>query len=409
MERPGSEQLLERALALPAVSAVVARLDGDAGPRVALVGGAVRDLLLGRPVDDLDLLVDGPVEPVVARLGGPARSHVRFGTATVAVEGHRVDLARARRERYPRPGALPVVAPATLEEDLERRDFTVNALALPVSGQGAGQLLAVPRARQDLERRQLRVLHAASFLDDPTRLFRLARYRSRLGFELEPETQRLAAQAIGGGALGTIAGTRIGHELLLLCQESEPLGAWSAVGELGLDEAVEPGFGIRDSGLARRALALMPPDGRPQVLLMALATAGVPEGARRGLLERLGLPAEVRDGAMLAAARAPAVGEALASARRPSEIEAAVEHDDAPELVALAGALGAEEPAREWLERLRHQRLEIGGSDLLAAGVRPGPAVGAGLAAARAAMLDGRGATREEQLTEALRAAGGSG
>ncbi|HWD84874.1 MAG TPA: hypothetical protein VG321_03915 [Solirubrobacteraceae bacterium] len=409
MEWPEPHELFQRALSLPAVAGAVRRLGGDPEVRVAVVGGAVRDLILGLPVEDVDLAVEGPVEPVLARLGGPARSHIRFGTATVEVDGSRLDLARTRRESYPQPGALPEVAPATLEEDLQRRDFTVNALALPVAGAGRGRLLAVPQARGDLERGRLRVLHPASFIDDPTRLFRLARYRARLGFEVEPETAKLAGQAVAGGAVQTLTGPRVGHELELISQEGDPVGAWFSLGTFGLDEAVAPGFGVRDPGVARRALALAPADGRPEVILLALALDGVARDGRTALLDRLAVPARIRDGALVVADRAAGAAEALRQARSAAEIAAAVGDASGVELAAVAGALGAETPAREWLEHLRHLRLAIGGDDLVAAGVAPGRALGAGLAAARVALLEGRADSREEQLAEALRVAGDAG
>jgi tRNA nucleotidyltransferase (CCA-adding enzyme) len=406
---PQPDELFQRALSLPSLAWVTRRLGGEPEVRVALVGGAVRDLILGLAVEDVDLAVEGPVEPVLARLGGPARSHIRFGTATVAAAGARIDLARTRRESYPRPGALPEVAPGTLQEDLQRRDFTVNALALPITGPGAGGLLAVPEARADLERRWLRVLHPGSFSDDPTRLFRLVRYRARLGFEVEPETAELAGRALADGVVRTLTGPRIGHELELICQESDPVPAWIALRSLGLDEAVEPGFGVPEPELARRALALLPPDGRPEVIQLALALGGVAPEARAALLDRLGIPARARDGALLVAERATAVAQSLRQARFPSEIAAAVGDAHGVELAAVAGALGAAAPAREWLERLRHLGLEISGDDLLAAGVPPGPSLGAGLAAARSARLDGRADSRQAQLAEALRVARGAG
>lgn len=409
MEWPQSEELFRRVIALPAVAAVVRRLAGKPEVRVAAVGGALRDLILELPVEDVDLAVEGPVEPVLARLGGPVRSHIRFGTATLEVDGSRVDLARTRRESYPHPGALPEVAPGTLDEDLQRRDFTVNALALPLTGAGAGALLAVPDARADLERGWLRVLHPASFIDDPTRLFRLARYRSRFGFEVEPQTAELARQAISGGAVGTLTGPRIDHELELIGREDDPVAAWTELRSLGLDEAVEPGFGIRDPQVARRALALLPPDGRPEIILLALALEGVAPERRGALLDRLGVPARIRDGALMVADRGARVAASLREARSSAEIAAIIGGVSGAELAATAGALGAEIPAREWLEHLRHLRLEIGGDDLLAAGVAPGPALGAGLAAARAALLEGRAASRQEQLAEALRVARSAG
>ena len=158
---------------------------GDADG-VYVVGGAVRDLLRGDAPVDLDLVADRELGELIAELssagGAPARVHDRFGTATLVLDAGRFDLARARREHYPHPGALPEVEPAPIEEDLRRRDFTVNALALGLGGARRGELLAVPGALDDLDTGTLRVLHDASFRDDPTRLLRLARYAGRLSF-----------------------------------------------------------------------------------------------------------------------------------------------------------------------------------------------------------------------------------
>jgi tRNA nucleotidyltransferase (CCA-adding enzyme) len=295
------------------------------------------------------------------------------------------------------------VAPASLEEDLERRDFTVNALALPITGAGAGQLLAAPQTREDLERGRLRVLHQASFLDDPTRLFRLARYRARLNFEIEPATGELARSAIDGRALDSVSGPRIGRELELISGESDPVAAWEMLGALGLDAAIEPGFGVDDPEVARRALALLPAEGRPDVVLLALALDGVDSHERSALLDRLGIPGRVRDDAVGVADRVAGAVQALQRAGSAAEIAAVLDTAPGLELAAMAGARGA--PAREWLEDLRHRRLQISGQDLLAAGISTGPAIGAGLAAARAALLEGRAGSREEQLAEALLAA----
>jgi len=398
--------LLSRARALPAVAGLVAALEGQEPPaRVALVGGALRDLILGRPVLDVDIAVEGPLEPVLRRLGARPRTHDRFDTATVQLGGHQLDLARTRSETYAQPGALPEVRPASLPEDLTRRDFTVNALALPLLGAQAGQLLGAAQAEADLQAGQLRILHPESFLDDPTRLLRLARYRARLGFSVEADTLAAARRAVAAGALGTISGARIASELALLSAEADPVAGWRALGCLGLDAAIEPGFGISDPELARRALGLLPADGRPGVVLMALALGGVPAQTRRGLLDRLALGGRERDDVLAVAGGAAELAGELRRADRPSEIARAVGTPRAPELVAVAGALGAEPPARRWLEDLRHVRLAIDGDDLLAAGVAPGPGLGAGLAAARAALLDGRAPSRQQQLEEALRVA----
>src|SRR4051794_40345423 len=178
-------------------------------PEVWVVGGAVRDVLLGRPPRELDVVVEGDAVALARRLGEPDAVHERFGTARVGD----VDLAAARTETYAAPGALPDVRlGATIEDDLARRDFTVNALAVRLAdGTGVGR----PGALEDLEARVLRVLHERSFVDDPTRVLRLRRYAARLGFAPDAATARLAADA----DFGTVSGDRLGAELRLALAE----------------------------------------------------------------------------------------------------------------------------------------------------------------------------------------------
>ncbi len=396
---------LDRVRALPAAQPLLAHLRDDTG--VHLVGGAVRDLLLGGAPLDLDLVVEGDARAVAASLGGELKAYDRFGTATVVLDGHSYDIARARRETYAHPGALPDVEPAPLAEDLVRRDFTVNAIALALAGADAGGLTAAPAALEDLGARRLRVLHDRSFIDDPTRLLRLARYASRLGFEVEPHTRELADAAVAGGALGTVSGPRLGSELRLLARERDPVTALLELADLGLDSAIHPGFRMSDEALARRALALLPEGAPGDRLALAVSSLGVPAAELGSLLESLAFEAEDRDAILLAATRADDVARALHAASAPSEIAEAVAGAP-PELVALAGALGPATEAREWLDTLRHVRLEIDGGDLLAAGVAEGPAIGRGLRAALAAKLDGQASGRGEELAAALKAAVGT-
>jgi tRNA nucleotidyltransferase (CCA-adding enzyme) len=320
----------------------------------------------------------------------------------VLLDGFHYDVARSRRETYAHPGALPDVEPAPLAEDLTRRDFTVNAMAIALND---GELHLAPGALEDLEARRLRVLHDASFVDDPTRLFRLVRYASRLGFEIEPDTLSLARAAIDGGALGTVSRPRVGAELRLLAREQDPVGGFVGLSELGLDVAVQPGFGLEDEALARRALDVLPADTGRDRLVLALAGRRVPAAELTRLLDAMAFEAEDRDAIVATSARAEDVAAALAAAQAPSEIAAAVAGAPA-ELVAIAGALGPESQAREWLGQLRHVRLSIDGRDLIAAGVPEGPAIGRGLRAALAAKLDRRACGRDQELAEALGAAG---
>jgi tRNA nucleotidyltransferase (CCA-adding enzyme) len=394
----------------------IARRLADAGHECFLVGGSVRDALLDRPHDDVDISTSAR-PPEVERLVRGWSDHVwlqgqRFGTVGCEVGGVRMEITTFRAEVYRPESRKPEVTYADdVGADLSRRDFTVNAMALGLAGRSRGRLLEAPHGRADLQRRQLRVLHDESFDDDPTRLLRLARYAGRLGFAVEAHTRALAHDAVASGALRTVSGPRLGAELRLLAQQGDPLQGFRVLSELGVDVGIAPGFGIGDedrADLARRALALLPGDGAPADLVLAVAAGGVPAAAAAELLDRLAFPAGRRDRIVAAATRAPELAERLTAAARPSEIAAAVGAGP-PELVALAGGLGPESAARRWLEELRHVRLDIDGDDLLAAGVAAGPAVGAGLAAARAAKLDGRTDGRDAELAAAIEGAAGHG
>jgi tRNA nucleotidyltransferase (CCA-adding enzyme) len=352
---------------------------------VYLVGGAVRDLLLERPWRELDVVVEGDVDAAAARLGDDVEAHDRFGTVRVLMGACEFDLVRARAETYARPGALPDVVPGTLDDDLHRRDVTVNAIALGLDG----KLRAVEGAREDLEAGVLRVLHDASFVDDPTRVWRVARYAARLGFEIDAHTRALAAAADPA----TVSGDRLGAELRLALGEPDPPAAFEAL--IGLNPRYLPeGFDPRPRALPA-ALDLLPEDGRADLLTLAACTAGMDARALLAWLDAMGFGAADRD--RVAAASRYSTGAPLRAARTNAEIARAA-RGAPPEAVALAGG----ENARRWLEDLRHVRLEITGDDLLAAGVPQGPEVGERLQRALDRKLDGDVAGREQELAAAL-------
>ena len=341
-----------------------------AGDPVYLVGGAVRDLLLGRGRSDIDLVVVGDAAGLAARLGAETVEHERFATAKVERDGHELDIATARTETYPSPGALPVVEPAdSIEADLGRRDFTINAMAVPLQGE-AGPVDPYG-GRADLENGLLRVLHARSFEDDPTRAIRAARYAARLGLRLEDETEALLRAA----DLETVSADRREAELLRLAREPTAPEAYRLLDEWGL-------VTLREGGveLARRVGELLE---LPLWQLRAERDRAVHEAA-------MGEPG----GVLALADRSPS---------RPSEAVALATACSAVELV-LARAAGAEW-LDDYLEKWSEVELEIGGDDLIAAGVKEGRAVGRGLAEAKRSKLDGEISGREEELAAALAAA----
>jgi tRNA nucleotidyltransferase (CCA-adding enzyme) len=337
---------------------------------VYLVGGAVRDLLLGHGRADIDLVVVGDAAALAARLGAKATENERFATAKAQLDGHEVDIATARTETYPQPGALPEVDPASeIEADLARRDFTINAIALPL--RGATEPIDPHGGRADLEAGLLRILHPRSFVDDPTRALRAARYAARFGFRLEPETEALLRAA----DLNTVSADRRRAELLRLAAEPEAARGFRLLSEWGLVNTRAGGVEL----VARAAELLVAPPWRDVA---------------------------PRERVLLAAALGPPAGEEELAGARPQQPSLAVElagRHDPVELV-LGRAMGA-----EWLDRYllewRSVALEIDGEDLIAAGVPQGQAIGRGLKEALIRKLDGEISSREQELEVALAAA----
>jgi tRNA nucleotidyltransferase (CCA-adding enzyme) len=362
-------QIADRVARLPGMPMLREAL---AGERAFLVGGAVRDLLLGATHPDLDIAIEGDAPAAARRLGANPVAHERFATATVDLEGVRVDLASTRSERYSSPGALPDVEPATLERDLARRDFTVNAMAVPLAGEP--ELIDPHEGLEDLRAGVLSVLHPNSFVDDPTRALRAARYSARLGFEIEPATFSLMATA----DLRTVSEDRIEAELRRIATEESAPAAFELLAQWGLG-GIDQGVGARLAALQR--ILAEPAWAELVDLADATYSLGTPDPRLEAGALRLSS----------ATPRKPSEGAALARGRLPAELAAA----------RVAGAAWLDDYVREW----RHVALEIDGSDLMAAGVAEGPAVGRGLAAALDAKLDGEASGRDEELRVAVSAA----
>ena len=392
---------------------LIASVAEGLGARAWLVGGPVRDALLGLRVRDIDVAVEGDAHAVAEALarGGRGRAvlHRDFLTAVVRLpDGRRWDLATARRESYPAPGALPVVEPASIEDDLRRRDFTINAMATRLRPEGPSDSLDPFGGRHDIRRKVLRVLHGRSFVDDPTRIVRAAVYAARLGFGIEADTMWWLAEAVGAGALATVSGHRLGEQLRRGIEtDAAPdvlanLEAWEVLPWLGLPARLERRAALDALPLGRRRLGLRATSIGPAAF--ALAAGERAEAAAR----HLALPRRYADTARhLRALLAAGVLAREGGPSRPSEWEEVL-GGAGPGVVLAVWALAGEderEPLGVWWRLRRRLVLSIGGDDLLAAGLPEGPAIGVGLRAAWLKLLDGNAPTRERQLAIALAAA----
>jgi tRNA nucleotidyltransferase (CCA-adding enzyme) len=349
----------------PVLSKLARRSDPSAP--IHLSGGAVRDVLIGAEVLDIDLVVGAGAGDLARELAPDALVHERFGTAELEVEGHRVDIATARSETYAAPGALPeVTLGVPAERDLLRRDFTINAMAVPLHDPEA--LIDPAGGRPDLEEGLLRVLHPRSFGDDPTRGLRAARYAARFGFGLAAETAALLPEV----DLAMVSAERVAREKHLIATEPAGIEAFRLAAEWGLLDI--PAGRLE---LADRAVHLLGTDTwrgratRSEVVLGAIENDFHP------------LPHERPE--------TPYSGLLLAHGLRLSEVV----------LNRAAGAAWLDDYVNEWSQ----VRLAITGDDLILAGIPQGPAIGAGMAAALKAKLDEGVSGIEAELAVAVRAA----
>jgi tRNA nucleotidyltransferase (CCA-adding enzyme) len=420
-ERLGEITRLQQVL--PAVERVAASHDP-----VYLVGGAVRDVLLGEQSLDLDLMVEGDAlafsRALAAELGVTCHAHEKFQTAVVKGrdrQGHdvRIDVATARTEVYGAPGALPEVERSTLRHDMARRDFTINAMATSLRADDLGATYDFFGGFRDLRRRTVRVLHNLSFVEDPTRLLRAVRYEARLGFEMDRHTLSLARGCIEMRLVGDLASARLRDELIDLLSEKQILPALARMAEIGLDRALHPGL---DAGPEARALiarvdelaAREPFAGavRPTVVRLALLCRRMGASEIYDWLSKLRLRRRDQDVVAAAATLAPSIAERLEREppAAPSELRDALE--GLPLEALLAAVLHAHDPelvaerVRSYVERVQGTRLEITGDDLKAAGAPESPEIGRALKETLALKLDGFVQGRDEELRTALRLLG---
>lgn len=376
---------------------------GYQGYRLYLVGGVVRDILLGRRSPDIDLVVEGD-GPAIARqcagiTGGRLTVHSRFRTASLTWGGRRIDFATARSESYRRPGALPAVRAGTLADDLLRRDFTISAMAIDLNPGGCGRLADPHGGRKDLESGIVRILHRRSFADDATRIWRAVRYEQRLGFAIEGDTLGLLRRDVG--MLDTISCDRIRREVQLTLREARPEKTLRRADELGVLAKLHPSLRgdewlARMFSAARRASG---PEEVPAELYWALLAYRLEADEIEQLIAHLRLPgrlaATLRD-----TARAREAATALPAGAEPSQVFAALH---GLSLTAIAAVRVAAEPgaagerARLYADELRHVRPRLTGADVQAMGIPAGPRVKDLLTRLRSARLDGEAASRRDE------------
>jgi len=414
--------------ALPAGhAALLERVAGVAAARgtaLHLVGGPVRDLLLARPLRDLDLLIEEdprPLAEAVAAAPGAAlavEAHPRFGTLHLTAADADLDLARARRETYASPGALPEVSPCGLAEDMQRRDFGVNALALPIDAREPGRARDVidhAGGLEDLAERRLRVLHGRSFHDDPTRAFRGARLGVRLGLRFDRRSRTALRDALRDGAFGAVSGERFRRELALVFEEPrqgvDAGRILQLLSETHVLSALEPGLALprdRQAPLRRFSRSIESPEWPPGryrtwVAGLSIWLAPLPSVTRRRTLERFAIRGEQASRILGFAAEGERTLRALAKARGRGAVDALLGElsEEALQATFALADVAIRRRIVRWGAEDKRRRPPVTGQDLTELGIA-GPDVGRGLARIRAAFLDGEIANREEALVLAL-------
>ncbi|MGM0575963.1 MAG: CBS domain-containing protein [Myxococcota bacterium] len=417
---PDPEDLRERFHRLlgPDVKLVddLGALAEEMGFRLLLVGGCVRDILLDHPVEDIDLVVEGNA-PTLARaaaraMGGRVHVHEAFSTATWTAPGERkVDLVTARTESYDGPAALPRVAPGGLRQDLFRRDFTINAMALDVGPSHAGELIDPFGGQSDLEQGILRVLHGLSFHDDPTRAWRAARFAGRFDFRLAPGTHALLRESLRAGVLERLADQRLGAELHRLFEEREVTRCVALLRDWGLLAPLHPALpgdrelleritAVREAWVRDQTVAPddTPDPGEPQWIAFGW---NIPRQDRKDM-QRLVAGVSGRTRRWVAGPqRVRGVLKTLDD-DSPRSLQASLLRDLEPAERVCVLAFGGEAALDAVLWWEREGRLigpALSGRDLIDQGAKPGPALGEALEAARRVAWDG--GDRDAQLRAA--------
>lgn len=381
------------------------------GVGLYLVGGLVRDVLAGVPHRDPDIMATGgfPEFPlaVANHFGGEVLKTTEFGTASLRIQDIDLDLSTARRETYDRPGALPTVFPGTVEEDLARRDFSVNAMAISLSEDSWGELLDLNDGVQDLDAGLIRVLHDESFRDDATRMLRAIRYACRNGHRLEQHTRSLLERDLH--YLDTISGDRIRHEFEYFFLEPKVANMIDMGHELGILSAIHPSLLVEPNMIVLlRDIQIEQPDDI-DLRLLALLVQSVPYRAVESVIERLNMDSNwarvVRD---VITVRGLAADLADENAKRSGVYQ--LLHGLDPIAIESCARVATNATAARWmrlyLDELQDIRPLLNGDDLIALGVPQGPTIGRLLKELLDTRLDGFVKTTDDEKTFVARHVG---
>jgi len=379
------------------------------GGNLYLIGGVVRDLLLEKTSLDLDLVVEGNAIELAQRLAEtkPARltTHPHFNTAKLEWEEWSVDFATARSESYARAGALPTIKPSSIEKDLFRRDFTINAMAVCLSPERYGELIDRYGGQDDLENRLIRILHEKSFIDDATRIWRGLRYEQRLGFQLEEDTLRLLKRDIQ--MLDTISGDRIRYELECIFQEEEPEKVLSRAEEMGVLARLHPE--MKGNGWLADRLQTARKQAAPSLpsfgLYLALLAYRLSEEESEQLISYLRLPGPVARVVRDSIALKSRLGILSYPELKRSKVYHIIHGYAQSAITANSLAVGspiARQHLEIFLHELRYVKPALNGHDLIEMGFPPCPQIKEVLNLLHNARLDGRVNSKadEEELVK---------
>ncbi len=370
-----------------------------------IVGGVVRDLLLGLANYDIDLTVEGDAVALAHELlgntAGTITVHKQFNTAKIELEGWNIDFATARSETYARPGALPEITPASLMEDLKRRDFTVNAMAIGLSGKNYGTLYDPCNGKTDLRGKIIRVLHDGSFIDDSTRIWRGLRYEQRLGFQIEAHTLELLKRDIP--VLDSVSGERICYEIDCILKEQYPERVFKRAGLLGVLGKLNASIKFdtpMEEWFARTRETAYPNPPSP-VLYWLLLTYNLDIDNRERLISYLKLPKRIAQALRDCHAVKERLETLAAPAIKNSQIYRLLCDYSLPAITANIIATDVEESRAAlnlYMEKLRYVKSAIKGGDIMKMGVEQGPQLKKMLDAVLDARLNGEAVNREDEM-----------